>query len=96
MKKLLFMLLSLLLCGMAQAQENVEITLNNGDVVKGVTKTLFMFDDGDVIVAKASKSEEKKEYKSAHTELAVAASSEASRVVFPPLELLYLSVNEFE
>ena len=50
------MFLALLLCVMVQAQDNVEITLNNGNVVKGVTKTLFMLDDGDVVVAKDSKS----------------------------------------
>ena len=58
------MFLALLLCVMVQAQDNVEITLNNGNVVKGVTKTLFMLDDGDVVVAKDSKYREKKEYKS--------------------------------
>ena len=42
MKRLFFMFLALLLCVMVQAQDNVEITLNNGNVVKGVTKTLFM------------------------------------------------------
>lgn len=64
MKRIFFMFLALLLCVMVQAQDNVEITLNNGNVVKGVTKTLFMLDDGDVVVAKDSKSREKKEYKS--------------------------------
>ena len=64
MKRIFFMFLALLLCGMVQAQDNVEITLNNGNVVKGVTKTLFMLDDGDVVVAKDSKYREKKEYKS--------------------------------
>lgn len=64
MKRIFFMFLALLLCVMVQAQVNVEITLNNGNVVKGVTKTLFMLDDGDVVVAKDSKSREKKEYKS--------------------------------
>ena len=64
MKRIFFMFLALLLCGMVQAQDNVEITLNNGNVVKGVTKTLFMLDDGDVVVTKDSKSREKKEYKS--------------------------------
>ena len=49
MKRLFFMFLALLLCVMVQAQDNVEITLNNGNVVKGVTKTLFMLDDGDVV-----------------------------------------------
>ena len=64
MKRIFFMFLALLLCGMVQAQDNVEITLNNGNVVKGVAKTLFMLDDGDVVVAKDSKYREKKEYKS--------------------------------
>ena len=64
MKRIFFMFLALLLCVMVQAQDNVEITLNNGNVVKGVTKTLFMLDDGDVVVAKDSKYREKKEYKS--------------------------------
>lgn len=64
MKRLFFMFLVLLLCVMVQAQDNVEITLNNGNVVKGVTKTLFMLDDGDVVVTKDSNSKEKKEYKS--------------------------------
>lgn len=64
MKRLFFMFLALLLCVMVQAQDNVEITLNNGNVVKGVTKTLFMLDDGDVVVTKDSNSKEKKEYKS--------------------------------
>lgn len=64
MKRIFFMFLALLLCVMVQAQDNVEITLNNGNVVKGVTKTLFMLDDGDVVVAKDSKFREKKEYKS--------------------------------
>lgn len=64
MRKLLFMLLALLLCGMAQAQENVEITLNDGKVVKGTTKTLFMLDDGDAVVVKTAGDGEKKEYKS--------------------------------
>ena len=64
MKRIFFMFLALLLCGMVQAQDNVEITLNNGNVVKGVTKTLFMLDDGDVVVTKDSNSKEKKEYKS--------------------------------
>ena len=40
MKRIFFMFLALLLCVMVQAQVNVEITLNNGNVVKGVTKTL--------------------------------------------------------
>ena len=62
MKRLFFMFLALLLCVMVQAQDNVEITLNNGNVVKGVTKTLFMLDDGDVVVTKDSNSKEKKEY----------------------------------
>ena len=48
MKRLYFLFLALLLCVMVQSQDNVEITLNNGNVVKGVTKTLFMLDDGDV------------------------------------------------
>ena len=64
MKRIFFMFLALLLCVMVQAQDNVEITLNNGNVVKGVTKTLFMLDDGDVVVTKDSNSKEKKEYKS--------------------------------
>ena len=64
MKRIFFMFLALLLCVMVQAQDDVEITLNNGNVVKGVTKALFMLDDGDVVVAKDSKSREKKEYKS--------------------------------
>ena len=64
MKRLFFMFLVLLLCVMVQAQDNVEITLNNGNVVKGVTKTLFMLDDGDVVVTKDSNSKEKKECKS--------------------------------
>ena len=64
MKKLLFLCLTLLICGVAQAQDNVEITLNNGNVVKGFTKTLFMFDNGDVIVTKDPESGEKKEYNS--------------------------------
>ena len=38
MKRIFFMFLALLLCVMVQAQDNVEITLNNGNVVKGVTK----------------------------------------------------------
>lgn len=62
MKRIFFMFLALLLCVMVQAQDNVEITLNNGNVVKGVTKTLFMLDDGDVVVAKDSKYREKKDY----------------------------------
>ena len=64
MKKVIFMFLALLICGMAQAQDNVEIMLNNGKSVKGVTKTLFMVDNGDVVVVKDSKSGEKSEYKS--------------------------------
>ena len=44
MKRIFFMFLDLLLCVMVQAQDNVEITLNNGNVVKGVTKTLFMLE----------------------------------------------------
>ena len=64
MKRLFFMFLALLLCVMVQAQDNVEITLNNGNVVKGVTKTLFKLDDGEVVVTKDSNSIEKKEFKS--------------------------------
>lgn len=64
MKKLIFMFFALLACVAAQAQDNVEITLNNGNVVKGVSKNLFMFDDCDVVVVKNSGSGEKSEYKS--------------------------------
>lgn len=64
MKKLIFMFFALLACMAAQAQDNVEITLNNGNVVKGVAKNMFMFDDCDVVVVKDSGSGEKSEYKS--------------------------------
>ena len=64
MKKLLFAFLALFVGVIAQAQEKVEITLNDGNVVKGVTKTLFMYDDADAITVTPSGSEDKKEYKS--------------------------------
>lgn len=37
MKKLIFMFLAILLCGIVQAQ-NAEVTLNNGTFVKGDIK----------------------------------------------------------
>lgn len=58
------LLLCLLLCGMAQAQNNVKITLNNGKVVEGLTKHMFMLDNGDAILLKDTKDGEKSEYKS--------------------------------
>ena len=64
MKKLTMLLLCLLLCGMAQAQNNVKITLNNGKVVEGLTKHMFMLDNGDAILLKDTKDGEKSEYKS--------------------------------
>lgn len=64
MKKLMTLWLCLLLCGMAQAQNNVKITLNNGNVVEGVTKHLFMLDNADAILLKDTKAGEKSEYKS--------------------------------
>ena len=39
MKKLIFMFLAILLCGIVQAQTS-EIILNNGKVVKGKIKSL--------------------------------------------------------
>lgn len=64
MKKLTMLFLCFLLFGMAQAQNNVKITLNNGTVVEGVTKHLFMLDDGDAVFLKGTKNGEKSEYKS--------------------------------
>ncbi len=46
MKKCLFTLLALMLCGTVQAQ-NVEVTLNNGKVVKGETPSLSFYVDND-------------------------------------------------
>ena len=46
MKKLFFMFLVLVSCGMAQAQ-NAEVTLNNGSVVKGDIKKLSFNVDND-------------------------------------------------
>lgn len=60
MKRIFFMFLALLLCVMVQAQDNVEITLNNGNVVKGVTKTLFMLDDGMSLLLKIPSIEKRK------------------------------------
>ncbi len=64
MKKLTMLFLCFLLFGMAQAQNNVKITLNNGTVVEGVTNHLFMLDDGDAVFLKGTKNGEKSEYKS--------------------------------
>lgn len=64
MKKLTILFLCFLLFGMAQAQNNVKITLNNGTVVEGVTKHLFMLDDGDAVFLKGIMNGEKSEYKS--------------------------------
>ena len=49
MKKTLFMLLACLFCVFAQAQTKVEVTLTDGKVVKGTTRTLFSVDDGTLV-----------------------------------------------
>ena len=63
MRKTLFMLLACLFCVFAQAQTKVEVTLTDGKVVKGTTRTLFSVDDANSIKVKDAKGE-KKTYKS--------------------------------
>ncbi len=64
MKKLLVMLLGLLLCGITQAQQ-VEVTLNNGGVVKGETPSLSFYVDNDhEIIVKDKASGEKHDFTS--------------------------------
>ena len=60
MKRIFFMFLDLLLCVMVQAQDNVEITLNNGNVVKGVTKTYLWLDDVMSLLLKIPSLEKRK------------------------------------
>ena len=80
------MFFAALLCGMAKAQQNVEITLNDGNQVKGTTKTLFMQDDCDIVVVKDDVSGEKKEYKATEIkELKCYDSDSKEWVVFVPL-----------
>ena len=43
------MLLACLFCVFAQAQTKVEVTLTDGKVVKGTTRTLFSVDDANSI-----------------------------------------------
>ena len=57
------MLLTCLFCVFAQAQTKVEVTLTDGKVVKGTTRTLFSVDDANSIKVKDAKGE-KKTYKS--------------------------------
>ena len=52
-----------LFCVLAQAQTKVEVTLTDGKVVKGTTRTLFSVDDANSIKVKDAKGE-KKTYKS--------------------------------
>ena len=65
MKKLIFMFLAILLCGMTQAQTS-EVILNNGKVVKGEIKRLsFNVDNTHDIRIKEVVSGEKFDYTSA-------------------------------
>lgn len=65
MKKLIFMFLAILLCGMTQAQTS-EVILNNGKVVKGEIKRLsFNVDNTHDIRIKDEVSGEKFDYTSA-------------------------------
>ena len=64
MKKLFVMFLGLLLCGITQAQQ-VEVTLNNGGVVKGETPSLSFYVDNDhEIIVKDKASGEKHDFTS--------------------------------
>lgn len=64
MKKMIFSLLTLLMCGLVQAQ-NVEVTLNNGNVVKGETPSLsFYVDNAHEIRVKDKESGEKSDFTS--------------------------------
>ena len=64
MKKLFVMFLGLLLCGITQAQQ-VEVTLNNGGVVKGETPSLSFYVDNDhEIIVKDKASGEKHNFTS--------------------------------
>ena len=63
MKKLFFMLFAFLICGITHAQE-IELTLNDGKVVNGTTKSSFMFDGFHEISVKDAKSGEKTDYNS--------------------------------
>ena len=58
------MLLVCLSCAVANAQEQVEVTLNDGSLVKGTTKTLFSLDNANQISVKVDGSGEKASYKS--------------------------------
>ncbi len=70
MRKTLFMLLACLFCVFAQAQTKVEVTLTDGKVVKGTTRTLFSVDDANSIKVKDAKGE-KKTYKSTEVKIFV-------------------------
>lgn len=64
MKKLFVMFFGLLLCGITQAQQ-VEVTLNNGGVVKGETPSLSFYVDNDhEIIVKDKASGEKHDFTS--------------------------------
>lgn len=65
MKKLIFMFLAILLCGIVQAQTS-EIILNNGKVVKGKIQSLsFNVDNTHEVRIKNEVSGEKFDYTSA-------------------------------
>ena len=64
MKNLIVTLFALFLCTALQAQE-IKLTLTNGNVVSGTTKSMFMFDNGSEISVKDAATGEKKDYTSA-------------------------------
>ena len=64
MRKIFTLLFTLMFAYTMQAQE-IKLTLNNGNVVSGTTKSLFMYDNSYEITVKDSKTEEKKDYSSA-------------------------------
>lgn len=63
MKNLVITLFAILFCNSLMAQE-IKLTLNNGSVVNGTTKSLFMYDNSSAISIKDAKTGEKKDYNS--------------------------------